>query len=198
VGELTEDAYSLFYARDGGPNPAMHEAAPAILRWLRALTQGAFVCDAFSLANDDHLVLLPPALIDPRKPDTAHHRVTFHRTLVEWSLDALGWTAAFLAHLSSRHGVCTPLMLTAATHANGAVHRVRAVRTPAAAARAAREHVGSVSLGHGGLALPFDVIFDNGVRWEFEVGRANTGGARPGRAAAAWIASRRWRDWRAA
>jgi hypothetical protein len=33
--------------------------------------------------------------------------------LAERSLDALGWLAAFLADVSSRHGVSTPLMLTA-------------------------------------------------------------------------------------
>lgn len=33
--------------------------------------------------------------------------------LAERSLDALGWLAAFLADVSSRHGVSTPLILTA-------------------------------------------------------------------------------------
>jgi hypothetical protein len=34
-------------------------------------------------------------------------------TLAEGSLDALGWLAAFLADVSSRNGVSTPVMLTA-------------------------------------------------------------------------------------
>jgi hypothetical protein len=35
-----------------------------------------------------------------------------------------------------------------------------------------------MSLGDGKLALPFDVTFIDGVRWQFEVGRANTKQAR--------------------
>ena len=46
------------------------------------------------------------------------------------------------------------------------------------AARVARERVSSAALGEGKLALPFDVTFDDGVCWEFEVGRANTKQAR--------------------
>jgi hypothetical protein len=46
-------------------------------------------------------------------PGTSRHRVTFRGTLAEWSLDALGWLAVFLADVSSRHGVSTLLMLTA-------------------------------------------------------------------------------------
>lgn len=103
---------------DGGPDPSIRAAAPAILRWVqeirdpRGKRQDAFVCDSFSLADEDHLVLRPTPL-DEGRPGTTHHRVTFRGTLAEWSLDALGWLAAFLADVSSRHGVSTPLMLTA-------------------------------------------------------------------------------------
>ena len=96
---------------DGGPDPSIRAAAPGILEWAQAIEPNVFECDSFSLADDDHLVLRP-AVTDGR-PETAHHRVTFRGTLAEWSLDALGWTAAFLADLSSRHGVSTPVRLTA-------------------------------------------------------------------------------------
>ncbi|RSN54358.1 hypothetical protein DMH01_36030 [Amycolatopsis sp. WAC 04182] len=34
-------------------------------------------------------------------------------SLAEWSPDAVGWLAGLLADLSARHGVATPLLLTA-------------------------------------------------------------------------------------
>jgi hypothetical protein len=101
---------------DGGSDPSIRAAAPAILQRVRAIRQEVFVCDSFSLADDDHLVLRP-AVMDEGRPGTAHHRATFRGTLAEWSLDALGWLAAFLADASSRQGVSTPLMLTASPSA---------------------------------------------------------------------------------
>ena len=50
---------------------------------------------------------------EQERSGAAHHRVTFRGTLAEWSLDALGWLAAFLADVSSRQGVSTPLLFTA-------------------------------------------------------------------------------------
>jgi len=97
---------------DGGLDGSIRAAAPAILRSVREIRQGVFACDSFSLADDDHLILRPIPFEDAT-PDAVHHRVTFSGTLAEWSLDALGWLAAFLADLSSRHGINTPLMLTA-------------------------------------------------------------------------------------
>jgi len=41
--------------------------------------------------------------------DTGQHLVTFNGTLAEWSLDALGWLAAFLAQIAFVHGVNRPL-----------------------------------------------------------------------------------------
>lgn len=97
---------------DGGPDRSIRTAAPAFLQWVQEIDQDVFVWDSLSLANDDHLVLQPiPFQSGP--PGSTHHRVTFSGTLVEWSLDALGWLAALLADGSSRHGVSTPLMLTA-------------------------------------------------------------------------------------
>ena len=82
----------------------------ALARWMREINQEVFDCESWS--EDDHLVLLPAATFEGG-PDGDHHRVTFRGTLAEWSLDALGWLAAFLADVSARHGVRTPLILTA-------------------------------------------------------------------------------------
>ena len=95
---------------DGGPDPSIRAAAPAIVQWAREVRQEVFACHSLSLAEDDHLILWPiPFGPAPAGP----HRVTFRGTLAEWSLDALGWLAAFLADISARHGVGIPLMLTA-------------------------------------------------------------------------------------
>ncbi|MFY1692524.1 hypothetical protein [Plantactinospora sp. WMMB782] len=39
--------------------------------------------------------------------------MTFDGTLAEWSVDALGWLAGFLADLGAGHGVRGPLLFTA-------------------------------------------------------------------------------------
>jgi hypothetical protein len=95
-----------------GPDPSLRAAAPAIAQWVQEVEQDVFACDSISLADDDHLILRSTPL-DERLPGTYHHRVTFRGFLAEWSLDALAWLAAFLADVSSRHGVSTPLMLAA-------------------------------------------------------------------------------------
>ena len=97
---------------DGGPDPSMRAAAPAILRWVQEVRQDVFACDSLSLADGDHLTLRPIPFEDPNS-EAVHHRVTFRGTLAEWSPDALGWLAAFLADGTSRHGVSTRLMFTA-------------------------------------------------------------------------------------
>ncbi|MDI3341881.1 MAG: hypothetical protein QJR03_15255 [Sphaerobacter sp.] len=96
---------------DGGQDPTIRAAAPEMLRWMQQRIQVVFRCDSFSLADDD-AVFLQPEMTDGLWPP-AQHRVTFRGTLAEWSLDALGWLAAFLADAASRHGVTNPLMLTA-------------------------------------------------------------------------------------
>jgi hypothetical protein len=97
---------------DGGADPTIRAAAPGIVQWVRRIDQNVFSCDSVSLAEDDHLVLWPTTF-DGDSANTDHHRVTLRGTLAEWSLDALGWLAAFLADVSSWHGVSTPLMLAA-------------------------------------------------------------------------------------
>lgn len=95
---------------DGLADPSIRAAAPAIGQWVREINQEVFDCESWS--EDDPLVL-PPATTFEGGSDGGHHRVTFRGTLAEWSLDALGWLAAFLADVSARHGVRTPLILTA-------------------------------------------------------------------------------------
>jgi len=97
---------------DGGPDPSVREAASAIMQYVMEVSQNVFVFDSFSLAADDHLVLWP-APLDRPTTEFMHHRVTFKGRLVEWSLDALGWLAAFIADVASRNGITAPLMLTA-------------------------------------------------------------------------------------
>lgn len=104
---------------DGGQDPSIRSAAPGMLRWMRQFDQDVFSCDGVSVTDDDDTALvtdddmvLEPAVIDEVWFGPARHRATFHGTLAEWSLDALGWLAAFLADAGSRHGVDTPLLLT--------------------------------------------------------------------------------------
>ncbi|HEX6470461.1 MAG TPA: hypothetical protein VF069_15295 [Streptosporangiaceae bacterium] len=100
---------------DGGQNPAVRSAAPALVQWTRELDQNVFSCDVSSLTHGegalDDFVRRPP-VIDELWNGPAEHRATFDGTLAEWSLDALGWLAAFLAEAGHRHGIDTPLMLT--------------------------------------------------------------------------------------
>ena len=97
---------------DGGPDPSIRTAAPAILRWVQEVRQDVFACDSLALADDDHLILRPIPF-DSGIFRTEHHRITFRGTLAEWSLDALGWLAGFLADGASRHGFSGRLILTA-------------------------------------------------------------------------------------
>ncbi len=46
------------------------------------------------------------------------------------------------------------------------------------AARVPRQSIASVALGGGTLAMAFEIAFEDGVRWELEIGRANTKQAR--------------------
>jgi hypothetical protein len=93
---------------DGLADPSIGAAAAALWQGVREIDQEVFDCESWS--EDDHLVLLPATTFEGK---AGHHRVTFRGTLAEWSLDALGWLAAFLTDLSARHGVHTPLILTA-------------------------------------------------------------------------------------
>ncbi|MFB9680756.1 hypothetical protein [Streptosporangium vulgare] len=115
---------------DGGQDPSVRSAAPGMLRWMREFDQDVFSCDAVSVTDDDDSVsvadgdevVLEPTVIDEVWLGPARHRAIFHGTLAEWSLDAVGWLAAFLAEASCRYGVETPLMLTARRFAEPGSH----------------------------------------------------------------------------
>jgi hypothetical protein len=99
---------------DGGQDQSVRLAAHEMLQWIRTIQQVVFSCDSLSMEDEDDYdqMLREPAVIDELWLGPAQHRVTFHGVLAEWSLDALGWLAAFLAEVSSLHGVSTPLLLT--------------------------------------------------------------------------------------
>lgn len=96
---------------DGGQNPLIRAAAPEMVQWLKESKQDVFSCDSYSLSDDRGV--LEPAIADELWVGPAEHRATFQGTLAAWSLDTLGWLAAFFAEVSSRYGVRTPVMLTA-------------------------------------------------------------------------------------
>lgn len=97
---------------NGGQNPSLLAAAPEMLQWMQGIKQDVFSCESCSVMDAED-VFLEPTISDGLWPGPARHRATFHGTLAEWSLDGVGWLAGFLAVASSRHGVNTPLTLTA-------------------------------------------------------------------------------------
>lgn len=78
---------------DGGSKAAMHSVVPVISQWVQETRQTLFACDS--------MVALGP------------HQILLSGTIAEWSLDALGWLATFLAHASARNGITTSLLFTA-------------------------------------------------------------------------------------
>lgn len=97
-------------ALDGGENPIIRSVASDLFQWLRKIKQDVFVCDSFSLTDDTNVA--KPTFIDHLWIGPPQHLVTFYGTLAEWSLDALGWLATFLAGASFEFGVTTPMLLT--------------------------------------------------------------------------------------
>ena len=88
----------------------IRSVAPDLFQRLQRIKQTVFVCDSFSLTDDTNV--LKPIFIDNLWIGPPQHPVTFYGTLVEWSLDALGWLATFLAGASFEFGVTTPMLLT--------------------------------------------------------------------------------------
>lgn len=94
---------------DSGQVPSVPAAAAAMRDQLGRLEQDVFTCASHSLTEP---APLPAPVDDSFWPGPPHHRVTFHGTLAEWSPDAIGWLAGFLADLGARLGVHTPVLLT--------------------------------------------------------------------------------------
>ncbi|NHD16026.1 hypothetical protein G9447_00790 [Actinopolyspora sp. BKK1] len=97
---------------DSGQASSLSSAAPHLQEQIGRLDQDVFVCESLSPAEHDPLAIQPP-FEDSFWNGPPLHRATFHGTLAEWSLDALGWLGGFLTELSAQHGVTTPLLLTA-------------------------------------------------------------------------------------
>lgn len=95
---------------DAGQDPSVHSAAPEVFRWTREIEQDVFSVESCSL-DDNDAVVLEPGVFDGLWVAPGHRRATFRGTLTEWSLDAVGWLAAFLVDASHRHGVSTELLL---------------------------------------------------------------------------------------
>ncbi len=96
---------------DSGQEPSIRAAAPGMLQWMQAFDQDVVLIDSLSLTADA-ATNLDPRVTDELWLGPSQRRVSLHGTLAEWSLDAVGWLAAYLAEASSRHGVHTPLLLT--------------------------------------------------------------------------------------
>jgi hypothetical protein len=96
---------------DGGRHPSIRSAAPQMQTWMQQAEQDVFACDSISLTEHVELALRP-VFFDGLWREPTHQRVTLRGTLASWSLDALGWLAAFVADVSAWHAVTTPLLLT--------------------------------------------------------------------------------------
>ncbi len=107
-----ESMTSVQVTLDGGQNPLMHSASPKAFRWMQMIKQDIFSCDTLSLAYED-AVVLEPGIADGLWVGPGYHRATFAGTLVEWSLDAVGWLAACLTDAVHKYGVNTPLLIAA-------------------------------------------------------------------------------------
>lgn len=97
---------------DGGQDATINAAAADMHAWVRGLRQDVFKCRTVSVNDQRERTLLAP-VIDELWLGPPRHRATFHGSLAEWSLDGLGWLAALLAEAGCRHGVDTPLLLSA-------------------------------------------------------------------------------------
>ncbi|MGX7673371.1 hypothetical protein [Plantactinospora sp. DSM 117369] len=97
---------------DSGQAPTITSAAPLIRERMGRLDQDVFECESYSLDDADPPPMSPP-FDDGFRNGPTRHRVTFHGTLAEWSLDALGWLGGFLADLAAGQGVGTPVLFTA-------------------------------------------------------------------------------------
>jgi hypothetical protein len=95
---------------DGGSSPRIRAASPGMLEWM-SKEPGVASFDSL-LPPDDALVPPDRTFGGDTWPGPPQNRVTMSGTLVEWSLDALGWLATLAAAAASHHGASTPWMLT--------------------------------------------------------------------------------------
>ncbi|WP_328607826.1 hypothetical protein OG943_01415 [Amycolatopsis sp. NBC_00345] len=96
---------------DSGRDPAIQAAASGMQETMAGFRHSAFVCDSYSLSQHDPLAARSP-VVDQLWNGPPQHRVSFTGVLAEWSLNAIGWMAAFLSDTANRHGISTPILLT--------------------------------------------------------------------------------------
>lgn len=95
---------------DGGEESPIHSAASELADWLRRFHQDVFGHPEILPEGGDEPE--PPGITDALWGGPARHRARLAGTLVEWSLDAVGWLAAFVAQAAAQHGMAGPLFLT--------------------------------------------------------------------------------------
>lgn len=95
---------------DAGDATDVRPIAPGMRRWMREIRQDVFVCE--SVADADGEPTLGTRDDGWPGPSASAHRVAFRGTLAEWSLDAVGWLAAYLAEAAYYHGLDAPVTLT--------------------------------------------------------------------------------------
>ncbi len=96
---------------DSGTRPPVPAFAPELLRSLRREEQTLFACESHSATDHPALAERSP-FGDHFRSGPPRHRVTVHGTLAEWSLDAVGWLAGFLADATARADLAAPVLLT--------------------------------------------------------------------------------------
>ena len=95
---------------DSGQDPSIPTVAPEMLTLIQSVDQPVFVCDSLT----DHDPLAPEFPFgDQFWRGRPRHQAVFSGSLAEWSVDALGWLAGFLADVAADLGVSTPLLFTA-------------------------------------------------------------------------------------
>ena len=95
---------------DSGEDPSIPIVASEMLALIQSFDQQVLVCD--SLIDHDPLAPEFP-LGDQFWANPSLHKAVISGTIAEWSVDALGWLAAFLSDVAADLGVSTPLLLTA-------------------------------------------------------------------------------------
>ncbi|MGW4482267.1 hypothetical protein ACWEOE_00365 [Amycolatopsis sp. NPDC004368] len=92
---------------DSGQDPAVRHAAQHLHQSVVDFAHDVFRCES-RIEHDP----APPPLPEAVWVDPPRHRVSFRGTLVEWSLDVVGWLGAFIADVAARRGAGVPLLLT--------------------------------------------------------------------------------------
>lgn len=92
---------------DSGQDPVIHQAAHRLHRGLTELARDVFRCE-----SRIELDPVSPPLPDGVWSGPPRHRASFQGTLIEWSLDAVGWLGEFIADLAARESSGVPLLLT--------------------------------------------------------------------------------------